>query len=199
MALDRVLYSRAGAVLDRFPAETDWSENIPGTIGEGVAKDACFFAPQDMSKRRQVNRSTSEELRRQIPADHLFDYLAISMGYREGGSDAIYYYNRAFYYAEAFDCGKKFDGSGQQATREDPENGSSSITWQNFDYAMCNSIKEATFRQRAALKAYFLEEREPIPAIEEVIASARKKMPWPTVGKPKGPNAQVPRRSRKKR
>jgi hypothetical protein len=199
ISLDRVLYDRSGAVLDRFPAETNWSENIPGTIGEGVAKDACFFAPRDMYSRRRVNRSTSEELRRQIPADQLFDYRAVSMNYREGGSDAIYYYNRAFYYAEAFDCGKKSDGSGQQAMREDPENSSSSITWQDANYAMCNSLKDARIRTSLALTSQFLEDEKPVSTIEEVLSKAKREMPWPTVTKPKSPVAQAPKKARKKR
>ncbi len=199
MASDRVLYDRAGAVLDRFPAETDWSENIPGTIGEGVAKDACFFAPRDMYSRRQVNRSTSEELRRQIPANQLFDYYAFQMNYREGGGDAIYYYNRAFYYAEAFDCGKKSDGSGQQAMREDPESSSRSLTWQAADYAICNSMKDARIRTNLALTSHFLEEKKPVSTIEGVLAKAKKEMPWTIVAKPKKPIVQVPKKTRKKR
>jgi hypothetical protein len=199
MALERVLYARSRAVLDRFPAETNWSENIPGTIGEGVAKLACSFAPRDMNSRKQVNRSTSEELRRQIPENQLFDYRAVQMNCQEGGADAIYYDTGAFYYAEAFDCGKKPDGSGQQAVRKYPAGSSTSITWQDFDYARCNLLKEGMIRQRVALSELYLEERQPVASIEEVLAKAKREMPWPTVARPKRPTAQAPTKARKKR
>lgn len=106
---------------------------------------------------------------------------------------------RRHFSAEAADCGKKSDGSGQQAMRKYPESSSGSLTWQAADHAICNSMKDARIRTNLALASHFLEEKRPVSTIEGVLAKAKKEMPWTAVAKPKKPIVQLPKKTRKKR